>query len=54
MKNLIIQRQNNENHEIPGIPLQNFENYANSIISHQNHSTNNEIYLISHQNQKKT
>ena len=26
MKNLIIQRQNNENHEIHRIPLQNFEN----------------------------
>ena len=32
MKNLIIQRQNNENHEFPRIPLQNFENHANSNI----------------------
>ena len=30
MKNLIIQRQNNENHEIPRIPLQNFKNHAKS------------------------
>ena len=33
MKNLIINRQNNENHEIPRIPFHDFENHANSSIS---------------------
>ena len=37
MKNLIIQRKNNENHEIPRTPFQNLENQTNSSISHQNH-----------------
>ena len=52
MKNKYIQLQNNENHEIRIIPLQNCENHANSNISHQNHATNHEIYGILHKNQE--
>ena len=36
MKNLIIKRQNNENHEIPRIPCKNKENQENVIIKRQN------------------
>ena len=35
--NLIIPCQNHENHEIPGIPLENNENIENLIIPTQNH-----------------
>ena len=53
MKNLIIQCQNNENHETSRIPLQNFENHANSNISHYDHATNNEKFIEFHTRIKK-
>ena len=36
MKNLIIQRHNHENHEIPRIPCQGNEDHESLIIPHQN------------------
>ena len=45
----MIQRQNQENHKIHRIPIQNHENYENLIITRKNNK-NYEIYRIPCQN----
>ena len=48
-ENLIVQRQNNENHILFRIQRQNHENHKNLIIPFQNHE-NQEIRIIQTQN----
>ena len=48
-ENLIIPHQNNENHEIRRIPLQNHENHEN-VINQRQKRENHNLFRIQSQN----